>query len=418
MYVRSWQRVLANRRFWRPIRVDYRAPGISTHHDFVNRIVLDSNVFLSDRRLDTWPYQSLKRLAEHNVVRIHVPRIVRSEVVANVADGHRRVLGTLKKARKEVSVPFVREAYSEALAVLQATAGTAAEGWGEELDAWVKRTGGEVHEIAGDHAQRVFDAYFARRPPFHGIEDRSDAKSHLPDAFILELVRDLAEEEADTVYVVTGDSRLTKACESVRGVKVHKHVEALLKTTQWLETVEDQENAAEARRAFWDGLVGLMRANLPEAFEEQLYDAVRDGVYGAIGDYLTVGDVDVSLEDVELTEPPSFHFDRMSWGVPGVYTLPFSGLFEGLVTYLVAPFESYGGPDDPPMPESIGRDFFDTGGREHHTLVERGATVDLHVEGLVTLELPYPESARHAGRDDLNDVVVRFSSVSRFEVLR
>lgn len=388
-------------------------------------VVLDSNALRQDLRLEGRGFNVLRRLGELGLVRVHVPSVVLSEVLAYVEVQHREVSGALKKAPRYALETDEQAVMDRAGAVAEAATERARERWKDALTAWIFRTGGGVLDVAPAHGARVLTAYFDGTPPFRGF-DRDADKQHFPDAFIFEAVADLAASASgagDPVLVVTEDKNLGGACAGLTGVAVYKHLGALVSDGGLRGALETAEaGLSEARSRVISALKQLLREDPPEELLDRLEEAARRGVYREIGSEVVVSGVRMEVEDIEAEEYPSFGFGEMEEAAPGLLSLPFKGSYEATVTYDVDIDTDYGEPDGPPEPASPGRDWFATG-HGHGGFVERGAVLDLWVEGTLTLELPAVDAlpdvdgSGFLDPDDLEWVGVRFESVTRLTVM-
>lgn len=157
----------------------------------MRHVVLDSNALRQDLRLERRGFEVLRRLADLEFVRVHVPGVVMSEVLDFVGSQHGDLARALRRAPKYLLDDAERVAIEAAAAVADTLTHSAQERYELRLRRWVRRTGGAVHPVAAHHGERVLQAYFTGRPPFDGVE-RRNAKEHFPDAFILEAIGDLS----------------------------------------------------------------------------------------------------------------------------------------------------------------------------------------------------------------------------------
>ena len=66
-----------------------------------------------------------------------------------------------------------------------------------------------VHPVLQVAPEAIFAKYFARKPPFDGMDSKE-----FPDAFVIEALTRWAETQGDPVYVVTKDKAMTRAVEA------------------------------------------------------------------------------------------------------------------------------------------------------------------------------------------------------------
>jgi hypothetical protein len=136
-------------------------------------------------------------------------------------------------------------------------------------------------------SQRVLDAYFDVRPPFS-----KDKPKEFPDAFVVERLRQWAEEKQATVYVVSTDEDMKSCCDGVRLVAITRISEAL---DEAMRLARDKTRSREAIHAFCNAHT--------QEIDEQLADQLPDQ------SFVVEQDVEADVEDVSFVAASKHKFN-------------------------------------------------------------------------------------------------------------
>ena len=138
-------------------------------------------------------FEALSRFAESGYVDILIPDVVAEEFTSLPADkaqavaGIRKALTELRRGTPDDFAPTIEKFESD----------VAEEFRRIDADAeaiftnWRARTQAKLIDVGDDHARRVLAKYFDGQLPFKSRKSRAD----FPDAFIVEVLTDLAEQE-------------------------------------------------------------------------------------------------------------------------------------------------------------------------------------------------------------------------------
>lgn len=138
---------------------------------------------------------------------------------------------------------------------------------------WIVRIDAVVEPIGAEHARRVFNHYFAGSGAFAAPKSRPD----LPDAFILEWVRDLANN--GPVLFVVGDKQLRKAVRDVPDVSTVVSVAKLLGTREFVAILDKLYGGEEGR--LWRQEACVVTSRQMEAVERSVCEFVERDIEAA-----------------------------------------------------------------------------------------------------------------------------------------
>ncbi|MFO0726497.1 MAG: PIN domain-containing protein [Myxococcota bacterium] len=129
-----------------------------------------------------------------------------------------------------------------------------------------------IHEDIGSaEAANVFAGYFQGAAPFTSRSARKD----LPDAFILEGLRQLAGRLDEVVYVIVADNNLRKHASQVKGVRAFEHLSHFIQDKDVKARTEELRSAVARAR-----LADSARRSMPE-IHSRLEEAVVDDLLHA-----------------------------------------------------------------------------------------------------------------------------------------
>jgi len=211
------------------------------------RVAIDTSVFRRDPRLRSGSTEALARFAESGYVTIFVPEVVAKEFASLPADkaqaaaGLRKVLTELRRGTPEEFAPTIekfeadvdgefRRIEMESEAIFQA---------------WTARTKANFVGATNDHAQRVLTRYFDGTLPFKSKKSRAD----FPDAFIVEVLLDLAAEEE--LFVVTADKRMSDALADKPRITVVPDLKTLLELDDFDKVRSEVETSNAPHALQW-----------------------------------------------------------------------------------------------------------------------------------------------------------------------
>jgi hypothetical protein len=203
------------------------------------RVAIDTSVFRRDPRLRSGAFEALARFAESGYVEILIPDIVAKEFTSLPVDkaqalaGSRKALADLRRRTPDDFAPIidkfeadVAEEFRRIEVETEATFG-----------AWLARSNATLNSTGGGHTERVLAKYFAGERPFKSKKSRAD----FPDAFIVEVLADLAAEKE--LFVVTADKRMADALQDTPKVTVVQDLKSLLESDDFNKLRSEVESS-------------------------------------------------------------------------------------------------------------------------------------------------------------------------------
>lgn len=282
------------------------------------RVAIDTSIFRRDPRLKSGAFEALARLAEAGHIEILIPEPVAREFVtlptdkANAITGLAKALADLRRAMPDEFAAKIESFEDDVAKQLQEIEATAES----VFNAWISRTGAEVVGPGDDHAQRVLDKYFDGKPPFKTRKSRND----FPDAFIVEILAELANDEP--LLVVTGDKRMADALAPIDNISVFDALRSLFESEEF-EEVRDEVEAENVPR-----LLHLLLQNKGR-FDKAIETGVTDLLGGRSMSYRDASwdekesSEDLYIQDAETVTKWSIDADDADYLGEGVVSLPF-----------------------------------------------------------------------------------------------
>jgi hypothetical protein len=297
------------------------------------RVAIDTNIFHSDRSLRGGPFEVLARLAEAGYVEILIPEVVAKEFTSP-SNEQIEAVANLQRALKDLRREFPKkltpriDAFKEDVKELSESLESEAQG---TFNLWMQRVKGRVINPGGEHARRILAKYFGGGLPFGSRKARKD----FPDAFIAEIVLDLAVDQE--LIFVTSDNRMQTTFANVSSVSVFDSLEGLLKSNEFVTLQNKLDLLAnlpriiqiidENRDSFSDALLEGI-ANLAKDAdykgreeEESLYIDVLESLTGwtlDTGDAEDIGEGVVSFSfeatvEASIDQPTDYGMDWFPW---------------------------------------------------------------------------------------------------------
>ena len=272
-------------------------------------IFLDTQVFeAASFNFKTTTLLSLKELVDKGTIRLILTDITVLEVKARIKKTVRAQLKGLKKFKHDARV--LRSAtLSEAKAVLDLHEKKVIADLHQQFDKFIQRTKPEIIDTSGLAAGPVFEKYFATKPPF----GTGDKKSEFPDAFAVNGLVEWTENNAEPLYVITGDKLFRNACQPHKMLYEDETLPALLN-----------------RIIFVDAVADFIREQVLERIEDIKEDAKRefeDRIY-LVDD--EDGDAEMSVQSLVLEGQPEIIDADDDSATVAVY---FRGRFEAHLSY-------------------------------------------------------------------------------------
>lgn len=190
-------------------------------------LTIDSSSLLRDPTRHAAATNTLEHLIAHKEVSLQLSTVVIEEVVANLAAEAAKAVQQLKKGQHQLSrrLPshVAKDAWNNFEMASQVIYDTIQKSIEEDFRLWLAKLCVEILPVDPSHGAAVMQGYFAGTPPFSDQRSRVD----IPDAFIYESIRTLAQRDAHVCAVIS-DERLRKSIDGISNVQVYGTLDAFI----------------------------------------------------------------------------------------------------------------------------------------------------------------------------------------------
>jgi len=355
-------------------------------------IILDSNIYWSDRNFRKKDFLLLKGLINHNLIQLHIPSVVKEECLTTnsieISEDFSKIKSIIKKLKdkglhkNEIDrLGFFLEQIEEFVEDVNESANS---NWEE----FIRNSNSIVHEIKKEHGVKVITDYFSGEAPFKHRKNRED----FPDAFIYQSIIDINESYNNLIFV-SRDKNLrmhvekniklysfssfydfykSKVCEPYK-----EEYEDILSIRD--ESLELKESKDELIRNFerylYDDFYHISFQDLDDTYDNDQSETEIQGVE-------KVNSIELVEEDIEFIE------DRIH--------LAFNVELDALVEYYIYKNEYIS------LPEERTREIGVTDWNRHVFLAEESMTLDMKINcSILRGNLEEPEF-------EINDSVIRY----------
>ena len=246
-------------------------------------IFLDTQVFeAASFNFKTTTLVSLQEQVEKGTIRLILADITVLEVKARIEKTVLAQLEGLRKFKRNARV-LRSSTLSEVKAALDLDEKSAIADLQQQFEEFIQRTKAEIIDTSALPAGPVFEKYFATKPPFGTAEK----KSEFPDAFAVNGLVEWTKNNAEPLYVISGDKPFRNACQP------HKKLYGYAKLSTLLNRI-----------IFADAVAGFIRDQILERIEDIKEDAKQmfeDRMYYVDDED---GDAEVSVQSLKLDGQP------------------------------------------------------------------------------------------------------------------
>jgi len=179
-------------------------------------VVLDTNVFSSDRRRNSGAFRAFARLCKGGKVKLHIPFVVNHEFLSQQKQEVRKLLKDLHSIANELGtmtpddeISGFAEGTKKRAEHLREDADSLVQ---KEWEKWLKEIGAVERPVDPSHGERVIRDYFAGKPPFKAVRNRND----IPDSYLWQTILDLARKYKP-LRLVTNDGSVYDAAAGIQG---------------------------------------------------------------------------------------------------------------------------------------------------------------------------------------------------------
>lgn len=204
----------------------------------------------------------------------------------------------------------------------------------ENFDRWLNQIHAVVEEVNPGCVSDILDHYFTGGPPFRKLKNRED----FPDAFIFEIVKSVAAQQAQ-LFVVVADGALREAIATVP-------------KTQVFDTLDNFIESAEVQNLYPDNFVRNNTRELLEVFEwdtrlmdRALLDAAQVEIVDSKG-LRRRDDEDADIVDLGAVVRTDYDFGRARYYGQNIFRVPFEAELEGTLDYFLLKSTYYEMPDE------------------------------------------------------------------------
>jgi hypothetical protein len=300
-------------------------------------VVIDTNIYRKNPARDELAFDALKTLCKADVLKLHIPHVVMREFQTQQTEIHEKELAGARKGleavlRKRLLSAAARDQVQAMLDTLGTVTPAVVSDVEAALPTWAADLKAQVHELTLQTAADGLDAYFRGLPPLKQPKSRED----IPDAFIFQTIRQLAQEQAPLV-VVAEDGKLADASKDLPHVQVFDKLQSF---------IESQDIQDELKMLDEKALFDHARAQVEALESAQHYltayvqtNAAEKLLWRKVKDYSIPDDNNEAVismfsdaDEVEL------EFDKIAEFGAGVLGLPFE--FECQVSIIFYVFKS------------------------------------------------------------------------------
>ncbi len=358
-------------------------------------VLIDSNIYRGDRKRNKPAFRAILRLAKAGKLHLHVPFVVKAEVLSQLQDDVRSEINKIRTAAYEIlSLTAEANLKSQADSIVQTVAAMKqnVDVWvAADLQGWIKEAQAIEHPISPDHGARVAAAYFAGSPPFGNKKQRTD----IPDSFIWETALDLVQTNGQLV-VVSSDGRVHKTADQHPVMEAYKSLEDLLKSP----ACQDAINKLDASEAITNNIARI-KGLLPDE-QATLQSWLDTGVVHELA-WKTVrhhaipeDNGEAQISSVNETENVTFAFTEVEHFGDGDIGIPFTATVDCELNFRIYRGDYYAMGDDDDISVSEWSDHY----------LDANKTYTLSIEGYVNLTIDIELLKEDdLTDDDLRDII-------------
>jgi hypothetical protein len=353
-------------------------------------VFLDSSVLPRSPAHLGLGFESLCQLAQSGLVKVYLSTVVEREWRSQLEDAWIDLAARARTAVQDLLdhpwSPSLEQDSSlgKALAALSIPGYRIRQLSRSNAEGLIARLDPEILPIGPDHAPNVFDQYFDGSSPFSSRKQRKD----IPDAFIHQAARGLAERLDGELQCVIGDSALRNSLARHRGVVTHETIGKFVRV-DYVRALTKQLGPAQ----LWAATLSTLNKKLPEAasvLTEQLNEALSEALLWQSIKHQDIPDDNqegiISL--VYETSHVYYGWDATLDFGPGLIALPFETVVPVTISFMVFRGDAFG------VPDGVAIDFTELASDHYY---EAEADIDVEVLGLASIRFDLQD----LGGDDL-----------------
>ena len=356
------------------------------------KVVLDTNVYSSDKFRLGQGFKTLSSLCQNGHVDVILPYIVRREFETQLDTNAAEILGDFEKASKRLAASPIpgdlRAELDELRDKFKARKQEVIGSHAAKFAIWRQEHAVNELTLSGDHAVAAMENYFAAGAPFKSAKTRED----IPDAMLYQAVVDLAN--AGSVIFICNDHKLAASVADIGSITHYGDLNGFLASTEVQaiiaqhETADNVANLLLRLKVFAEASPNLFTEYVSDHGGEQLA-GIRFSSPSVPGD-----DREAYIYQFGNLYDIEFDWDSSAYHGDLVYVVPFAG--EGVfnINYFVSKWDAY-------EVESRGGSY-----RYHNDyVVEADEEAELWVTGMLRIKV----SDTYTPEDDLEDAIEEMS---------
>jgi hypothetical protein len=301
-------------------------------------VVLDTNIFSSNRRRDSGPFHALVRLCNGSKVTLHVPYVVKQEFLSQQQELACKHFGDIRVSASKLRDITRQGNIVEFAKKIEPSAGSlenVANLVEKEWQHWLKSVSAVEDPIGSSHGQRVIDDYFVGKPPFKTPKNRND----IPDSYVWQAVLDLTKQ-FQPLHFVASDKAMFDAATKIQEIVAFEKLGAFIETKECqdgLREMAEEVLTQNVRRAgnqlrevreHLEWLVGLMILNALDG------ETITDGRIHDDNHEATI----YSIDDPQKMK---FAFDKVEYYGSSEIGVPFEVVTECRLHYAIYKADYY-----------------------------------------------------------------------------
>lgn len=301
------------------------------------KVVLDTNIYSSDPHRKKAGFKALSKLINEFKVQLFIPEIVKREFISQRTDEYEKTvekaqnsLGDILRKKIDDRLRQRLETMLKDFKIIKEDIISCPE---RELSDWLFKVRAENLQIESNHTRPVFDAYFKGEKPFRTKKSRED----IPDAFILESIRNLSSEH-DEIHAVIHDNNLRDACQQIGNVETYPSLQDFINS----ETVKPVLEKLEAIDKALPKIIEMLM-EYSKILDDMIESEIANRLAGE-----TITDAGVPDDNDEATISGVYEPDKVDYQFDEIFTfgddtiiVPFNFATRVTVYYYVFKSEAY-----------------------------------------------------------------------------
>lgn len=209
-------------------------------------LIIDTNTLISEPYYKKSEYNSLEILSKKGHIKLYLPYIVENEYMRFLKGKYSNIFKTIEgelKKIENINTLFNITSFGKVSQDIKKLKIDIEDNIKKDFTYnFCVKLNVEKLKIEPHHADKVFDKYFNYILPFK--EDNKDIRKDIPDAFILECVIDIKNNNNDNVIMITSDENVQNTCEK-NGIVVFKSIKDFIESDDIQNILTEQQSFEE-----------------------------------------------------------------------------------------------------------------------------------------------------------------------------